>query len=296
MPGRQSWLGPERVTWLGLVCNVLLAGGKIAVGTAFHSRAVLADGVHSLTDLLSDFTTLLSLRSSTLPADSSHPYGHLRIQTLGAMAIGLILLLAAGWIGYDAFASLQTVPEPITGLWPLVVAAATVPLKELLYRLSMFVAGQCNSLVVRANAWHHRSDAMTSLAAAAGIAGAMFLGPAWARLDAVTAMLLAGFLAVASGRMIYDAAGELIDRAPSEGMRTRLSQIALQTPGVQDCHALRARTLAGQVEMDLHVLVEPDLTVRQGHDIATDVKQRIMAADSSVHQVVVHIEPADAPR
>lgn len=291
MPALGDRFSPRGVTWLGLGANVLLAAGKIGAGLLFASQAILADGVHSLTDLISDAAVLVGLNRGDQPADEDHPYGHRRIHTLVAMFVGAMLLAAAGWIGYSAVLSLQDAPPVIRGPWPLVMAMLTLPIKELLFRLTLAVARRTQNPALRANAWHHRTDAFSSLAAAAGIAGAMFLGPAWARLDAVAAIVLLGFLAVAAVRMLYESITELIDSAPGSARMERLMEITQQTAGVCDCHALRARTLAGHVEMDLHVLVDPTLTVRQGHDIATRVKQRIMDDDPSVQQVIVHIEP-----
>jgi cation diffusion facilitator family transporter len=294
VPAPAERIGPRGVTWLGLGSNILLAAGKIGAGLAFASRAILADGVHSLTDLISDAAVLVGLARGDQPADAEHPYGHRRIHTLVAMFVGAMLLAAAGWIGYSAVLSLQDAPPPIRGPWPLVMALLTLPIKELLFHLTLGVARRRQNPGLRANAWHHRTDAFSSLAAAAGIAGAMFLGPGWARLDAVTAILLSAFLAVAAWRMIYESVAELIDSAPGSAHMDRLREITRQTPRVRDCHALRARTLAGRVDMDLHVLVDPELTVRESHDIATRVKRRLMETDPSVQQVIVHIEPFSA--
>jgi cation diffusion facilitator family transporter len=283
---------PRGVTWLGLASNLVLAAGKIAAGMFFGSQAILADGVHSLTDLVSDIAVLLGLRYGNRPADPCHPYGHRRMHTLVAMFIGLGLLGLAWEIGYHAVMSLREIHRPaITGPWPLILALATIPIKECLYQLTAKIGRRTDNPAVIANAWHHRTDAMSSLAAAGGIAGAMFLGPGWSVLDPMMAAVIAAFLVMASAKLIWSSAGELIDRAPGEKKMSRIANVVLQTRGVRAYHAIRARKLGGMVDMDVHVMVDPNLTVREGHDIARDVRRRIQDAEPNVQQVIVHVEP-----
>jgi cation diffusion facilitator family transporter len=284
------------VTWLGLGINLALAGAKILAGLLFASQAILADGLHSLTDLATDLAMLIALPLGDQPADPKHPYGHRRIFTLVSLFIGLMLLAAAAVIGYQAIRSFQNPSEHIRGPLPLILAAMTIPLKELLFRLTRRVGRAENNPALLANAWHHRSDAFTSLAAGLGIAGAMFLGPGWAILDGLTAMVLVAFLFVAAGRMILAAGGELIDSAPAPDHIAWLEGIVHGTAEVHGYHALRARNIGGRVEMDLHILVDPEISVRQGHDIARQVRQRICQADASVAEVIVHVEPYDPAR
>ncbi len=281
----------RRVTWLGLISNLLLAGGKITAGLLFASQAILADGVHSLTDLVSDIGVLVSLHYGDRPADTCHPYGHRRMHTLVAMLIGLGLLALAGEIGYFAIRSIQQSVGGVRGPWPLTLALLTVPVKELLYQWTIRVGRRTGNPAVIANAWHHRTDAFSSLAAAAGIAGAMFLGPTWRILDPFMAAVIAAFLLITAAKLVLSSAGELTDRAPATKQMARIADVVLQTPGVRAHHAIRARKLAGRVEMDIHVLVDPTLTVREGHDIAANVRRRIQAVDPNVQQVVVHVEP-----
>ena len=208
------------------------------------------------------------------------------------MFVGMGLLSAAGIIGYRAIASLHAgSPKGIIGFVPLSLAIITIPAKEILFRITRRVGLRTSNPAVLANAWHHRTDAFTSLAASVGIAGAMFAGPKWQMLDGMTAAVLSAFLLVAALKMILTSCDELIDKAPAEEQVARLEMIVFKTPGVKNCHAVRARKMGSKVEMDLHVTVDPNLTVEAGHNIATDVKHRILAADDSVQQVIVHIEP-----
>lgn len=285
-------LTPRNVTIYGLVINMVLAGAKIAAGFIFSSKTILADGAHSLTDLVTDFAVLIGLKFGDRPADESHPYGHRRVHTLIAMFVGAALLVTAVWIGLSAILQLhQHTAKPIKGPIPLILALLTIPVKEILFHVTRYVGMRVGNPGLLANAWHHRSDAVTSVVAALGIAGAMFLGPKWAILDDITASVLAAFILVAAAKMIIAAAMELIDHAPNPELILRIKNIVTQTPGVEGYHQLRARKLGGQVDMDIHVLVDPNLTVDMGHKVASEVRSRILHADIGVQQVIVHVEP-----
>ena len=279
------------VTWLGLIVNVLLAAAKIAGGWVFGSQAILADGLHSLSDLVSDLAILAGLRVSARPADATHPWGHRRVSTMVAMFVGALLAVLAGGIIHKAILSFRVVHEPLTSLVPLVLAAMTIPAKEALFHLTRRVGRRVGDVSLLANAWHHRSDAFSSIAAAAGLAVVAAGGPTWAFVDELTALVLAAFLLVAAVRIMWSAAGELIDRAPSGAVIAAIEQAVAGTDGVRDHHAIRARRIGGKVTMDVHVLVEPDLTVRQGHDIATAVQKSVQRADADIVDVNVHVEP-----
>ena len=289
---RAFGLTPHGVTWLGLAANLVLATAKILVGLVLHSRALLADGVHAASDLVTDVVMLAGLNAAEKPADPCHPYGHRRIATLVGMFIGTALLGAAAWILYDALAVLQRPAAAIRAGIPLILAAASVPVKEILFRLTRAVARRTRNVALRANAWHHRTDAVTSVAATAGLAGVTFGGPAWGVLDPVTAVILAAFLVVVAVRILTDAASELVDRAPDPAVLATIESAVAATDGVAGFHAVRARQIGGRVEMDIHVQVDPGLTVEQGHAIASNVERRVLESPCDVAAVVVHVEPA----
>lgn len=284
-------LTPRSVTWAGLAANAVLAAAKIAAGFVCRSRAILADGLHSASDLTTDVAVLASLAVASKPADASHPYGHRRVSTMTAMFVGAMLLGAAVWISYDAIVSLQSPHAEVRGLLPLLLAAASVPIKELLFHLTRFVGRRTSNISLLANAWHHRTDAFTSVAAAAGLAGVAFGGEQWAFLDHLTAIVLAVLLLVVAVRIMVRSGSELVDRAPSAATLSGIEQALAETSGVKAYHAFRARRVGGKVEMDVHVQVDGSLTVAEGHDIAAAVRRRIREADKDVLQVVVHIEP-----
>jgi cation diffusion facilitator family transporter len=282
---------PKRVTLLGLATNVGLAAVKVTVGLLTGARALLADGLHSVSDLASDAAVLLGLRFSGRPPDEDHHYGHRRVATLVSMLVGVSLLVTAGWIIYDAIASYGESLKIRVGLLPFLVALGSLVPKELLYHITRRVGLRAKDPSVVANAWHHRTDAFTSLAAAAGIAGATFGGQRWAFLDRFAAALLAAFLAVTAVKLVKDAVEELIDRAPGREMVRRIGRTINAVPGVHTSHRLRVRKMAGSLTLDVHILVDPDLSVAQGHDIATTVQEKVEECECDILEAVVHVEP-----
>jgi cation diffusion facilitator family transporter len=279
------------VTWAGLVCNVVLAAGKIIAGLVFASQAILADGLHGASDMITDLVVLLGLNASNRQADGCHPYGHRRVGTLVAMFVGAALLGAAVIIVLGSIGSLREASCPVASIVPFCLAAMTVPIKEILFRVTRLVARRDDNIALRANAWHHRSDAVTSVAAAVGLAAVAIGGREWAFLDALTGIVLSAFLSVVAVRIMYRASCELVDRAPGQATLDAIRDVLRKTEGVRDFHALRARQVGGKVAMDVHILVDPNLTVAEGHEIAGALKHHIIAGDHRVIEVVVHVEP-----
>ncbi len=286
-------LGPWGVTWMGLFANAGLGVGKIVVGLVFHSQAILADGFHSASDMISDLAVLTGLRISRKPADRDHHYGHRRASTLVAMFVGLGLAGAAAWIVYRAIRGIESPAAHVRGPLPFVMAVVSIPVKEVLYWLTRGAGRRSGDASLTANAWHHRTDAFTSLAAAVGLGGVLIGGPDWHFLDHVTALILAAMLLLAAVRIVREGAGEMMDRAPGRALLDRIERTVAATEGVRSFHAFRARRVGGKVEMDIHVQVDPDVTVRRGHAIAADVKQRVLDADERVIEAIVHVEPAE---
>ena len=283
------------MTWAGLVGNVVLSAAKMAAGVVFASQAILADGLHSLSDCATDIAVLAGLRISRRPADESHLYGHRRAVTLVTAVLGLVLLTAAALVGAQAILTFaEKHPDGIRPAVPLAMAIASVVIKEAMYRVTLRVGRKAGDMSLVANAWHHRSDAFSSIAAAAGLTAVLIGGPKWQFMDHATALVLASFLIVVAVQILRQAVQELMDRAPDAEVMVRIRDAVSATEGVQDFHAVRARRLGSKVEMDVHVLVDPDLTVAEGHDIATNVHDAVVACCPFVLNVVVHIEPTDA--
>jgi cation diffusion facilitator family transporter len=284
-------MGPVRITWIGVLVNAALGALKVAAGVLTGAQTLVADGLHSFSDLLTDAAVLAGLRVSSRPADESHHYGHRRVTTLVTLFIGGALLAAAVWIVYRAIATYSdSHPEPRAGIAFWIAAASILP-KEILYRVTRLVGMRARDTSIIANAWHHRTDAFTSMAAAAGLAGVALGGPNLAFLDHLTAAILAAFLGVAALRFIGESLGELIDQAPGADVIGCIGEAISATPGVAGFHALRIRKLGGALSLDVHVLVEPELSVVEGHDVAEAAHDRILACGCNVIEAVVHVEP-----
>jgi len=291
-------LREERTVALsGMGINVAIVVGSLVAGILGHSSAIIADGMHTIADLFSDFTVLWGIHAAKRPADADHHYGHARYEAMTAMFIGFLLIGAAVLISAQ---SILTMNEQHSGriAWsPFWVAVSAIVLKEGMYWWTRHVGRKYANHALVASAWHHRSDAFSSVVAAAGIGAAVLGGPRWAFLDHVTAIVLAAFLLVIAVHIIRDSLRKLSDRAPHPEVQNKLRAAIAGMSGVQSFHAFRARQAgAGNlIEMDVHVQVDPDLSVRQGHDIATKVERDLRAAFPDVTSVVVHIEPQGLP-
>lgn len=292
-PKRNWLLTPRGVTWLATAIDAILSAAKLAVGLMFGSQAVVADGMHSASDLVTDLAVLAGVRISGKPADPDHHYGHRRFGTLVAMFVAIALILAAILIAYRAISSLRNEGPKLLPDVPFYLATLAIPIKEVLYRITHYVGRRESDLSLLANAWHHRSDAMSSIAAAAGLAGVMIGGPAWGMLDALAAFMLAAFLLVIAFKILSTSAAELLDHAPGERQLAKIRQVVTGTAGVNSFHAFRARQTGGKIEMDIHIQVNPALTVAEGHTIAARVKHAVMRADHDVVSAIVHVEPVE---
>ncbi|NQT85367.1 cation transporter [bacterium] len=281
----------RRITVLGLIINLALAGVKLAAGMLGHSRALVADSVHSLSDCATDVMLLVGSRLWARPRDDDHPYGHARIETLITVLVGLLLAGVGIGIGVNAVTNLHEQHSETPGAAALAAALFSIIVKEWLYRHTMRVGRAAHSSAVVANAWHHRSDALSSVPAFLAVGGAM-LWPAWSFLDHVGAGLICLLILQAAWRIIGPAVGQLIDTGLPRKDAEDILKAVQGCDGVEDAHDLRTRRLGSGVAVDLHVAVEPTLSVAEGHDIAEAVRHTILDHFPDVIDVVVHIDPA----
>jgi cation diffusion facilitator family transporter len=281
-----------RITWVGLGINLGLGAVKTTVGILAHSTVLVADGLHSLSDLASDLAVLWGIRAARVPPDSNHHYGHRRYEAVVTMIVGLLLLATATYVALHSILSFGLEHAAPDSWWPFWIAVGSIVLKEFLFWATRAVGRRHRNTALLANAWHHRTDSFSSIAAALGIGATLVLGPRWAFLDHLTAVILAAFLVVVGIRIVRDALRELSDQAPGIEDQRRMRELISGIPGVVGFHAFRARRTGGLVEMDVHIQVAPHLTVRQGHDIATRVEQHLCDSFPQVAGIVVHIEPA----
>ncbi len=274
-----------------MIVNTLLAGGKLLAGVLGHSHALVADGVESLADLLSSIIVWRGLVVAAAPPDADHPYGHGKAEPIAAAVVATMLFVAAAWIAVTSVIELwrpHQSPAPFT----LVVLVGVVAVKETLFRYVLREGVSLDNLAVKSDAWHHRSDAITSLAAGLGISVALIGGPEWSRADDVAALVAAGIIAWNGWRLMRGTLAELMDTAPDPQLNARVSDLAAGVPGVVRIEKCRVRKMGGEYFVDLHVEVAPEMPVREAHAIAHAVKDRVRQAMPAVADVLAHLEPA----
>lgn len=284
----------RRVGWVGLICNLLLAAAKATAGIIGHSQAVLADALHSLTDSVTDLAVILGVRFWTAPADEDHPHGHGRVETLVTVFIGLTVGAVAVGMGVEAIRGLKHEPEFVPSGIALVVSLLSMGVKEALYRWTARVGREVGSLALEANAWHHRSDAISSIPATIAVAVSI-IDPEWAIVDRVGAVVVCLLILQASWRILRPAVDQLIDAGAPAAERRRIEELALEVDGVEAAHAVRTRYVGSKLAVDLHVEVDGGLSVGDGHAIARAVRDTLIANGPNVADAVVQIEPYRLP-
>ena len=289
---KQQGRDGRRVTWVGALVNLVLALGKLLAGIYGNSQAMIADAAHSLSDLVTDAVVLLGLKWGRSDPDDSHPFGHGRIETLSTLVVGVVLTALAMMLGYEAITQLIRGDEHHPTWLAPAAAVVSILVKEALYHYTVSVGRRIKSQAVVANAWHHRSDAFSSVAVLVGVAGAM-INPAWHSLDAWAALVVSLLIFRVGAGVLWDALKEMVDTAPSPEIRDSIKQCALSVAGVQEVHDLKVRSLGGRYQMQLHVVVDGGLSVIQGHDIAKAVERCVEAEVEDVSEVIVHVDPAD---
>jgi len=279
-----------RATFLGLATNAVLSGTKLAAGIIGHSHALVADAVESFADVFSSLIVWRGVTVAAEPADEDHPYGHGKAEPLAAAIVSGMLLLAAGWIAVKAFSEI-TRPHPAPAPFTLVVLLVVVVVKEILFRFVRREASAVDNAAVHTDAWHHRSDAITSFAAGIGISVSLLGGPGYEAADDWAAIAAACVIAWNGWRLLRPAFNELMDTAPDRKIRDEIRRLAETTPGVARVEKCFVRKMGYQFYVDMHVEVDPQMTVLQSHEIAHAVKDKIRDAKPVVSDVLVHIEP-----
>ncbi len=282
-------IAARRSTWVSVAVNLVLSTVQVAVGLFVASQALIADGIHSLSDLAADFVVLLALRHSRKAPDADHHYGHQRYENAASLVLGALLLAVGVGMLWSAAGKLAT-PEAIApgSKVALGVALFTLLAKEGLFRYMLAVAERVRSSMLVANAWHARSDAASSLVVAVGIAGNL-LG--WPLLDPVAALVVGLMVGKMGWEFLWDALHDLTDRAASEEETRAIEQEIRAVPGVLGVHDLRTRRTGDMILVDVHLEIDGDLSVREGHAIADEVHTRVMARHP-VLNVLTHVDPA----
>jgi cation diffusion facilitator family transporter len=282
----------RKVTWVGLLVNLFLAGIKFIAGIYGRSQALVADAIHSLTDLTTDIAVIAGSHYWSRPPDENHPYGHRRLETLVTVFIGIVLIAAGIGIGWKAISTLQERQAAAPGWIAVFAALVSIVCKESIYRWTAIRGRRVKSPALAANAWHHRTDALSSLPVLIAVAGARVF-PAWSFLDRVGAVIVSIFILHASIKIIWPGISELIDVGAPTEIRKKIRDIALKNEGVLQVHDIRTRYISTSIQVDLHIVVEGLITVREGHDIADDVRARIIDAIPEVLDVIVHVDPPE---
>ncbi len=285
-----------RVTIVGSVVNLALLLFKFAAGILGRSAAMLADAVHSLSDFVTDVIVLLFVRISNKPQDKDHDYGHGKYETLATALIGIILFfvgLGIFWNGARsiwAFVRGETLEAP--GILALVAALLSIVTKEILYRYTVIVGRREQSQAVIANAWHHRSDALSSVGTAVGIGGAILLGDNWRVLDPVAAVVVSIFIVKVAWEMVVPCANELMEQSLPEQTERKIEEILLSFPGVTEPHNLRTRRVGNNCAIDVHVRMDGNLTLHQSHETTRAMEQRLRELLGEGTFINIHVEPA----
>lgn len=288
----QSIASGLAVTKLAMAINLVLAGGKIVTGVVGHSHALVADGIESLADIFSSFVVWCSLHWSAKPADTRHPFGHGKAESLAGLVIALGLLAAACIIAVRSVHEIR-VPHHAPAWYTLLVLALVVAIKETLYRHVLQIGRSLTSTALTGDAWHHRSDALTSAAAFVGISIALLGGPGYEAADDWAALAACGVIAWNGLRIFRSALDEMMDASVAPEIVAQVRQLAAQVEGVVAIEKCRIRKAGPHLALDIHVVVNGDMSVRESHRIAHVVKDRLLASAHRINDVIVHIEPEE---
>jgi cation diffusion facilitator family transporter len=280
------------VTLVGALVNAILILLKLVAGILGHSQALIADAVHSVSDLFTDAVVLLGLRIGRKAPDEEHHFGHARIETLASAVVGLALIATALYLGIGAALDIYRNTEYHPTKLALIGAGVSIALKEALYHYTVHVGRRIKSKLIIANAWHHRSDALSSVAVFAGVTGAL-INPSWYILDSFAALLVSFFIVKIGLEILRDSLREFTDTAPSPEILSKIIHCTRNVEGVLDTHDLRVRTSGGLYQMETHIVVDGQLSVTEGHRIAKAVESCLVEEVEDLDRVIVHVDPAN---
>lgn len=287
--------GIYRVTLVGSVANLLLLIFKFVAGIVGHSAAMLADAVHSLSDFVTDIIVLVFVRISSKPEDEGHDYGHGKYETLATAIIGIILVLVGFGIFWNGVQSIwsflqgESLSEP--GMLALVAAVVSIVVKELLYQYTVLRGKSLNSQAVVANAWHHRSDALSSIGTAVGIGGAILLGPTWRVLDPIAAVVVSGFIMKVAVQLLIPCLDELLEKSLPAEVENKIVETILSFPGVSSPHHLRTRRIGSNYAIEVHVRMDGRISLEEAHHTATQIELKLKELFGKNTHVGIHVEP-----
>ena len=284
-----------KVTWIGFFVNMLLSVGKLIAGFVGRSGAMIADGVHSVSDFATDIVVLLFVRISAKPKDEDHDYGHGKYETLATVVIGVALAAVAIGILVDSAERIaqvlrgESIARP--GIVALVAAAVSIVAKEALYWYTMLTAKRVDSPALKANAWHHRSDAFSSIGTLIGIGGAYFLSEQWRVLDPIAAIVVGALIIKVAYDLVMPGLNELLERSLPKEQEDEIVALVLADKRLSDVHNLKTRRIGAGIAVELHVRVQGNMTVNESHAITRNIEQLLRQQYGDRTQVIIHIEP-----
>ena len=284
-----------RTTLVGSVANLLLLVFKFVAGIVGHSAAMVADAVHSLSDFITDIVVIVFVSIAGKPEDKDHDYGHGKYETLATAVIGIVLF----FVGVSILISgVQTIVDALNGVplqapsaLALIAAVVSVVVKEILYHYTVRAGKRLSSPSVVANAWHHRSDALSSLGTTLGIGGAIVLGERWRILDPIAAVVVSLFIIKVAIELLKPCIDELLERSLPDKMESRILEIILATPQVSSPHHLRTRRIGSYIAIEVHIRMDGSLTLSEAHSVASDIEKRIKAEFGDSTHIGIHMEP-----
>ena len=283
------------ITIWGAVVNIALTVAKIVAGVVGRSAAMIADGIHSLSDLLSDIVVLVFTHISSKGKDRDHSFGHGKFETLATLIVSIILVVVGAKLMSGGIKSIisvvngEVIPKP--GYIALAAAVISIAAKEILYYATVKVGKEVNSPVVVANAWHHRSDALSSIGALLGIGGAIILGDKWTVLDPIASCCISIAIIVIAVKMALPSLSELLETSLPEDIEAEIVRTASEIPGVRDIHELKTRRNGISFIIDAHITVDPSISIVEAHDIATNVEEALQLKYGNETQISIHMEP-----
>lgn len=286
-----------KVTIIGGLVNLFLLVFKFVAGILGHSAAMIADAIHSLSDFVTDIVVLVFVKISSMPKDKSHDYGHGKYETLALTIIGIALMVVAigiivnGATKIAAWAKGEELQSP--GMLAFWAAVVSIVMKEAIYRYSIIQAKKLDSKAVEANAWHHRSDALSSLGTAIGISGAIFLGHRWAILDPIASVIVGAFIVKVAFGLLRDGIGDLMEQSLPDKIENEILQMVGEIPGIKAPHNLRTRRIGNHYAIELHIMMDGGITLREAHDKATEVENTLREHYGKDTHVAVHVEPIE---
>lgn len=284
-----------RVTWIGSIVNLLLLIFKFVAGFVGHSAAMVADAVHSLSDFITDIIVIAFVRISGKPEDENHSYGHGKYETLATVIIGIILFfVGAGMLLNGAKSVVEVVGGKqleAPGWLAFVAAAISIIVKEILYQYTKYKGRDLNSQAVVANAWHHRSDALSSIGTLIGIGGAICLGERWHILDPLAAIIVSLFIVRVSIKLLKPCVDELLERSLPTEVENRIREIILSFPAVSSPHHLRTRRIGNHIAIEVHIRMDGDTSLDKAHSVASDIERQLKIEFGNQTHVGIHMEP-----